>query len=75
MIQSRMMSFVEAVINVVVGYLLAIVTQLAVFPLFGIEAALGEHLAIGAAFLSVSLARSYLLRRLFERLRQERSLP
>jgi hypothetical protein len=69
MIQSRAMSFVEATTNVVVGYVLAIATQLAVFPLFGLEAALGEHLAIGAAFVIVSLARSYLLRRLFERLR------
>ena len=64
--QSRVMSFVEATTNVVVGYILAIATQLAVFPLFGLEAALGEHLAIGMAFVMVSLARSYLLRRLFE---------
>ena len=67
--QSRAMSLVESVANVVVGYLLAIATQLAVFPLFGIEAALGEHLAIGLAFVGVSLARGYLLRRLFERIR------
>jgi len=67
--QSRTMSMVEAATNVVVGYVLAILTQLAVFPLFGLEAALGEHLAIGLAFVGVSLARGYLLRRLFERLR------
>jgi len=69
MTQSRVMSFIEATTNVVVGYVLAIATQLAVFPLFGIEAALGEHLAIGLAFLAVSLARSYLLRRLFAAVR------
>ena len=67
--QSRAMSFVEATTNVVVGYVLAIATQLAVFPLFGLEAALGEHLAIGMAFVAVSLVRGYVLRRLFERLR------
>ena len=67
--QSRSMSLVEAITNVVVGYVLAIATQLAVFPLFGIEAAFGEHLAIGAAFVIVSLARSYLLRRVFEAIR------
>ena len=69
MVQSRRMSLIEAGTNVVVGYILAILTQLAVFPLFGLEAALGEHLAIGLAFVAVSLARGYLLRRLFERLR------
>lgn len=66
MTQSRVMSFVEAATNVVVGYVLAIATQIVVFPWFGIEAALGEHLAIGLAFVGVSLARGYLLRRLFE---------
>jgi hypothetical protein len=67
--QSRTMSFLEATINVVVGYVLAIATQLAVFPLFGLEAAFGEHLAIGLAFVGVSLARAYMLRRVFERFR------
>ena len=70
MTQSRRMSFVESATSVVVGYVLAIATQLAVFPLFGLEAALGEHLAIGTAFVAVSLARGYLLRRLFERIRR-----
>lgn len=69
MTQSRTMSLVEAITNVVVGYILAIATQIVVFPWFGLEAALGEHLAIGLAFVGVSLARGYLLRRLFERLR------
>ena len=69
MAQSRVMSFIESATNVVVGYVLAIATQLVVFPLFNIEAALGEHLAIGLIFLGVSLARGYLLRRLFETLR------
>jgi len=69
MTQSRAMSFAEAATNVVVGYVLAIATQIVVFPWFGIEAALGEHLAIGLAFVGVSLARGYLLRRLFETIR------
>lgn len=67
--QSHLMSLFEAITNVVVGYVLAIATQMIVFPWFGLEAALSEHLAIGMAFVAVSLARSYLLRRLFERIR------
>lgn len=66
MSQSRTISLVEATTNVTVGYVLAILTQLMVFPWFGIEATLDEHLAIGLAFVGVSLARGYLLRRLFE---------
>lgn len=69
MTQSRAMSLIEAATNVVVGYVLAIAMQLAVFPLFGLEAALSEHLAIGLAFVGISLVRGYLMRRLFERIR------
>jgi hypothetical protein len=70
MTQSRRMSLVEATTNVIIGYILAILTQMAVFPLFGLEAALGEHLAIGLAFVGVSLIRGYVLRRMFERFRR-----
>jgi hypothetical protein len=72
MAQSRVVSLIEAVTNVIVGYVLAIATQLLVFRLLGIEAALGEHLAIGAAFVMVSLTRRYLLRRLFEAISHSR---
>jgi hypothetical protein len=72
MMQSRRMSLIESGANVVVGYVLAIATQLAVFPLFGIETGLREHLTIGLAFVGVSLARGYALRRLFEALRLRR---
>jgi hypothetical protein len=54
---------------VVVGYGLAIATQIVVFPWFGIETGLAEHMTIGLAFIGVSLARGYLLRRLFEAIR------
>jgi len=64
--QSRIMSMIEAATNVVVGYVLAIATQIVVFPWFGIETGLTEHMTIGLAFVIVSLARGYLLRRLFE---------
>ncbi len=67
--QSRTMSMVEAAANVVVGYVLAIATQIVVFPWFGIETGLPEHLKIGLAFVGVSLVRGYLLRRLFEAIR------
>ncbi len=70
--QSRLMSFVEAITNVVVGYVLAVATQIVVFPWFGIETGLAEHMTIGLAFVGVSLARGYALRRVFEALRETR---
>jgi len=65
MTQSRRMSAVEAVANVAVGYGVAIATQLAVFPLFGLVASIGDNLAIGGIFTVVSIVRSYVLRRVF----------
>lgn len=67
--QSRCLSLLEAVTNVVVGYVLAVLTQLIVFPWFGFTASLQDNLAIGAAFVGVSLIRGYALRRVFERWR------
>ena len=66
--QSRTMSLVETGANVLVGFWLAVVTQMVVFPLFGLMATVSDHLAIGLVFTIVSLARGYLLRRLFDRL-------
>jgi hypothetical protein len=62
------MSLVESLTNVVVGYGIAVATQAAVFPLFGLQASLTQNVAIGGIFPVVSILRSYLMRRLFERL-------
>ena len=67
--QSRLMSLVEALANVAVGYGLAVVTQLVVFPWFGLPARLADAMGIAAVFTIVSIARSYALRRLFEAIR------
>lgn len=63
--QSRWMSFVESVTNIVVGYGLAVLTQIIVFPLFGLHASLSENLLIGCFFVGVYLIRGYALRRVF----------
>ncbi|MDO5757548.1 MAG: hypothetical protein Q4P24_08535 [Rhodobacterales bacterium] len=67
MTQSRRMSLVEAVTNVIVGYAVAVVTQIVVFPWFGLHPTIGENLMIGVIFVGISLLRSYILRRLFAR--------
>ena len=67
--QSRLMSLVEAFANVIVGYGVAVVTQILIFPVFGLQTTLGQNLAMGGIFTIVSLIRSFLLRRLFEAVR------
>lgn len=67
--QSRAMSLVEAVANVALGYGIAVATQIVIFPSFGLHVTLAQNLRMGAVFTVVSIARSFALRRLFERLR------
>lgn len=72
--QSRVKSLVESLANVVVGYGVAVATQVLVFPLFGLSTTLAQNLMMGAIFTVVSFGRSYALRRLFEHLRA-RQMP
>jgi hypothetical protein len=71
--QSRLMSLVESLANVLVGYGVAVATQMAVFPLFGVAVSITENLVIGLIFTAVSIVRSYALRRGFEALRVRQS--
>ena len=64
--QSRLMSFVESMANVAIGYGVAVATQIVVYPVFGLHASLNDNLLLGGIFTLISIARSYLLRRLFE---------
>lgn len=63
--QSRVQSLVEAVSNVAIGYGVAVAAQMAIFPMFEIHVPVSSNLLIGAFFTAVSLARSYVVRRIF----------
>jgi len=65
--QSKKRSFIEAVTNVLIGYLVAVISNLIVLPLFGYQVSLFDGFAIGVVFTVISLIRSYVIRRLFNR--------
>jgi hypothetical protein len=65
MTQSRLGSFIESVMNVFIGYGVALLSQVLVFPLFGIHVPLRTNLALSAWFTVISLVRSYVIRRWF----------
>lgn len=67
--QSRAMSLVEAIANVIGGYGVAVVTQFLIFPVFGLHTTLAQNLQMGGVFTIVSIARSFALRRVFEAIR------
>lgn len=63
--QTRLMSLIESVINIGIGYGVALIAQIIVFPWFGIVVSLRDNLLIGACFTVVSIVRSYAVRRVF----------
>lgn len=63
--QSKIDSLIEACTNVFIGYVVAIVAQCLIFPLFGIYVPFTDQLLIGLLFTGVSIARSYAVRRVF----------
>jgi len=63
--QSKRNSAFEAVTNVAIGYLVSVLANVLILPLFGYNVTIGDSFAIGLAFTLVSLVRSYLLRRAF----------
>ena len=65
--QSRQRSALEAVTNVVVGFLVAVGAKLLVLPAFGYHVTVYDSFAIGWVFTVISMMRSYFLRRLFNR--------
>ena len=67
--QSRAMSLVESIVNVIVGYGVAVATQVLIFPSFGAHVTLAQNLKISAAFTLISICRSFTLRRVFEAIR------
>ncbi len=65
--QTRLGSFIESITNILIGYTVAIASQLIVFPLFYINIPLSDNLLIGAYFTIISLVRSYVVRRYFNK--------
>ena len=66
--QSLTHSWWESWANVAVGYLVALASQLAIFPLFGINVPLSSNIGISLWFTAISLVRSFTLRRCFDAL-------
>lgn len=65
--QSKKGSFIESCVNIAIGYGVALASQLLIFPMFGIDVPLSTNIWIGVWFTIISLARSYVVRRFFNR--------
>lgn len=65
--QTKLQSLIESFINILIGYMTAICSQILIFPLFDIYISLQDNLLIGLYFTVISLIRSYIIRRYFNK--------
>ena len=61
--QSKIDSFIEAWLNVLIGFGVSVLANFVIFPLVGIDASTTQIIAVGVFMTFVSVARSYLVRR------------
>ena len=66
--QRRLGSAAEAIVNAGAGFLLSWAVAHLVLPIHGCAVSTGSAFSITLVFTGVSLARSYLIRRLFNRI-------
>ena len=65
--QTKYQSLIESLTNILIGYLTALLSQVLIFPLFDIDVTFQDNLLIGLYFTIISLIRSYLVRRYFNK--------
>lgn len=63
--QTRKQSLIEACVNNIVGYLIALLGQIIVYPWFGLTVSLVQNVEIGLVFTVISITRSFIFRRIF----------
>ena len=61
--QSKLDSFIEAWLNVLIGFGVSVLANFVIFPLVGIGASTTQIITVGIFMTFVSVARGYLVRR------------
>lgn len=63
--QTKLGSFIEATLNMILGILIGVLCQLLVFPFFDIVVPLSSNFMMAVLFAILGLIRSYVVRRWF----------
>ncbi len=61
--QTRLGSLIEACINVMIGFTINFIANMAILPLIGFHITAGQNLFIGVLYTIISVCRSYVIRR------------
>lgn len=65
--QSRRASLLEALAKTAIGFFISLLATLIILPAVGVAATINQSVAMTLGFTVISIARSYILRRLFNR--------
>lgn len=68
MLQTKRQSLIETLTNVAIGYLVSLIANLIVLPLFNYNISLIDGIYISIIFTVISIIRGYLVRRYFNRM-------
>ena len=63
--QTKKHSLIESFVNVLIGYVVAVISQIIIFPMFGIHIPIVDNFIMGLWFTVISIIRSYTVRRWF----------
>lgn len=63
--QTKLGSFVESWVNIVVGYGVNFTANMLILPLFGFNISVAQNIVLGGLYTVISLVRSYFIRRWF----------
>lgn len=63
--QTKLYSLLESVANILIGSIVALLSQLVIFPLFSIHISIQANIEITLWFTLISIIRSYFVRRGF----------
>jgi hypothetical protein len=66
--QTRSMSMIEAITNTLVGFVMSILLQLMMTSALSIQMSLDQNIIMSLVFTVASVARGYLVRRMFLKL-------
>jgi hypothetical protein len=68
--QTRLMSLVETMTNILVGLVISFLSQIVIFKVYNVSLSTQQNVEITLYFTIISILRSYALRRFFNSIRR-----
>ena len=63
--QTKLGSFYESLINIIIGWSINFTANMTIFPLFGWVISVEQNIWLGTIYTFISIIRSYIIRRWF----------